>query len=158
MQKSYEILKKGIEKAGVKSVAAKLNVSPSLIYKWCQDSDDLNKITPSGTTNPLDRILMIYEITKDLEMINWICQKADGFFARNPGDDEFPSTGANVLKSVHSIIKEFSEALDAISQTYNDGKRITRKESERIRKEWEDLKCIGEGFVRACESGKFERQ
>lgn len=158
MQKSYQVLKNGIEKVGVKSVAAKLNVSPSLVYKWCQDADDTNMINPSGAANPLDRIQMIYETTEDPEMINWICQIADGFFARNPRGEEFTTISAKVLKNVHSLIKEFSEALEAISQSYNDGKRITRKESERIRKEWEDLKCIGEGFVRACESGKFEKQ
>ncbi|MGE0268236.1 MAG: phage regulatory CII family protein [Candidatus Omnitrophota bacterium] len=157
MQKSYEVLKNGIEKVGAKLVAAKLNVSQSLVYKWCQDSDEANKIIPSGAANPLDRVQQIYDATQDPEMINWICQKADGFFARNPKDNEFPTIGAKVLKNVHMLIKEFSEALEAISQSYDEGKRITRKESDRIRKEWEDLKCIGEGFVRACESGKFEK-
>lgn len=158
MQKSYQVLKKGIDKVGVKAVAARLNVSQSLVYKWCQDSDDTNRILPSGAANPLDRLLMIHEITGDNEIVNWMCAQAGGFFAPNPQDDELPSIGAKVLKNVHSMIREFSEALDAISQSYDEGKRITKKEAERIRKEWEDLKCIGEGFVRACEDGKFDKK
>ena len=158
VQKSYQVLKKAIDKVGVKAVAARMNVSQSLVYKWCQDSDDTAKIAPSGAANPLDRLQMIHEITEDNEIINWMCRHAGGFYAPNPQDHELPSVGGRVLKNVHSMIKEFSEALDAISQSYNEGKRITIKEAERIRKEWEDLKCIGEGFVRACEAGKFDKK
>ncbi|MBZ0166952.1 MAG: hypothetical protein K8I00_09100 [Candidatus Omnitrophica bacterium] len=158
MQKSYQVLKKGIDKVGVKAVAARMNVSQSLVYKWCQDADDTNKIVPSGAANPLDRLQMIYEITGDGEIINWMCQQAGGFFAPNPRDAELSTVGGKVLKSVHSMIKEFSEALEVISQSYNEGKRITKQEAEGIRKEWEDLKCIGEGFVRACEAGKFDKK
>jgi len=46
----------------------------------------------------------------------------------------------------------------AISRSYNDDKRISAKEARVKRKKLADLKKITEGFVRACESGRFERK
>ncbi len=154
MEKSYEVLKSVIDKVGAKVVASKLGLSQSMIYKWCQESEDApDKILPSGAANPLDRIQIIYELTKDPELINWICQMAQGYYVKNPSEAKI-NVDTKVLKNIHRFIKEFSETLDAISQSYAD-KKITQEEAKGIRKEWEELKRIGEGFVTACEQGKF---
>ena len=50
---SHEVLKKAMDNLGVKSVASKLNLSTSLVYKWCQPSESPND---SGAENPLDRL------------------------------------------------------------------------------------------------------
>ena len=79
--KSYEVLRKAIDQVGVKIVAAELNLSPALIYKWCQEcAKDDPELVASGAVNPLDRINEIYEKTKDVELINWICRMANGYF------------------------------------------------------------------------------
>ena len=61
MKTSYEIIKNAVNKIGVKTVAAELGVSPSLVYKWCEESEDtLSGSKNSGSANPLDRICKIY--------------------------------------------------------------------------------------------------
>ena len=158
MKKSHKILKGAIEKAGAKRVASLLNVSRSLVYKWCQYSGgDESYTEPSGASNPLDRLKMIYDETEDPEIINWVCQIADGHFVKNVGKDK-KFVDANILKNIQRFIKEFSEALDAITESYNHEKKITLQEAKEIRKEWEDLKSIGEGFVEACEAGRFNKK
>jgi len=157
MIQSDKILKEAIEKVGVKQLAGNLNVSQALIYKWCQESGDPTEGTASGAVNPLDRIQKIYESTEDVRLINWVCQLADGTFVPNPSKGKLPND-TKVLVNIQSIIKEFSEALAAISDSYMNGKRITLKESEDIRREWEDLKQVGESFVKACEMGYFDKQ
>ncbi len=111
----------------------------------------------SGAANPLDRLQKIYEITQDPEIIKWMCQMADGYFVQNPSKNK-KLVDASILKNIQAFIKEFSETLDVISASYNKGKRITEQEAKKIRKEWEDLKSIGEGFVMDCESGQFNKR
>ena len=154
--KSYEVLKKAIDRVGTKIVAAELNLSAALIYKWCQEcSKEGDDLTLSGAVNPLDRIKEIYEKTNDVELINWICRMANGYFVQNKLIDEI-KPAAELFKNTQSLIKGFSETLEKISECCDDN-RITHKEAENIRKEWEVLKSIGEGFVYACELGKFNK-
>lgn len=155
MKKSYKILKQAIDKVGVKTVTAKLKISSTLVYKWCQEKEEKDGPIASGAANPLDRIKAVYDMTQDIELINWICQAADGYYVKNPSKEKITSD-TKVMKSIHGFIKEFSETLEAISHSYSD-KSITMDEAKKIRKEWEDLKRIGEGFVQACELGKFDK-
>ena len=156
MKQSYQILKEAVEQEGVKSVASKLSLSSALVYKWCQDSgEDEVDSTASGAANPLDRIKKIYEATQDDAIIHWVCQVADGYFVKNMEVDKL-SCESKVVENIQQFIKSFSEALDSISESYQEGNKITCSEAERIRKEWEELKSIGEGFVQACEAGKFD--
>ena len=155
--KSHEILKKAIDQVGVKTMAADLNLSPALIYKWCQEhAKPEADLTMSGAVNPLDRIKEIYDKTKDVELINWICRMANGYFVQNTLIDELPYD-ARFLKNTQKMIQEFSETLEKISNCFDNDSKITHKESESIRKKWEDLKSTGEGFVYACEIGKFNK-
>lgn len=153
MLKSHEVLKKAIEKSGVKSVASDLKLSTALVYKWCQELSDKDDPSVSGAINPLDRIQQIYDKTKDAELINWVCQMANGYFVENALVDE--PRELRIFKNIQKMIKEFSETLEKISECFDNDQKITRQEAAQIRKEWEDLKRIGEGFVFACELGKF---
>ena len=63
---------------------------------------------------------------------------------------------SKVSKTTQKLINEFSETLEVISQAYDNDKKIDTKEANKIRKEWEDLKNVGESFVKACKLGKFE--
>ncbi len=154
MQESYYILKKTIERVGVKKVAMQIGLSQSLIYKWCQKAADEESWRQGGAVNPLDRIKQIYDLTQDVELINWICQVADGYFVKNsPVKRSNPD--AHALKNIQLFIKEFSQALDIISKSYDNDKKIDVKESAKIRKAWEGLKRVGEAFVTECEHGDF---
>ena len=157
MKKSYEILKVAFNETGVKFLSTNLKLSAVLLYKWCQEPAKPEEIVPKGAINPLERVAQIYNATKHIEIINWICQKANGYFVPNALVDEH-SLDTRLVKNTQKMIKEFSETLEKISDCFNNDGRITHKESESIRKEWEDLKRIGEGFVFACELGKFNRK
>ena len=155
--KSHEVLKKAIDQVGAKTIAADLNLSSALIYKWCQEcSKEDNDPTMSGAVNPLDRIMEIYEKTKDVELINWVCRMANGYFVQNALVDEH-TYDARIFKNTQKLIKQFSDTLEKISDSFDNDNKINAKEAESIRKEWEELKSIGEGFVYACELGKFNK-
>jgi hypothetical protein len=151
MKASHEVLKQTIARRGAKAVASDLNLSPSMIYKWCQPNDGPDS---SGAGNPLDRLLEICRITDDDAPINWLCQQSDSFRVKN-----MPVTGAacgGVLDNTQSILKEFSDVLEAVTDSYAHGQRIDQQEADRIRKEWEELKSVTEQFVHACEQGRFD--
>lgn len=157
MLKSCEVLKKAIEPVGAKSLAADLKLSTSIVYKWCEDPlKDIDKFQSSGAINPLDRIKQIYDKTRNIEVINWICRVANGYFVQNALIDE-PSLDVCLFKNTQKLIKEFSETLEEISESFDNDNRITRKEAGKIRVKWENLKSLGEGFVFACELGKFNK-
>ena len=52
-----------------------------MIYKWAEPGDPA---AGSGSTNPLDRIEALIRCTNDPRLVQWICQRAGGFFIRNP--------------------------------------------------------------------------
>lgn len=157
MKKSHQVLKNVINKIGVKRMARELHLSTALIYKWCQERPqfDVDELA-SGAINPLDRIRKVYELTQEEELVSWICQMADGYFVRNPRTEKGRHDHL-VVKSMQKLIREFSETLSAISESYADDKQISCAEAGKIREEWEGLKSVGEAFVRACEKGLFDR-
>lgn len=153
MKKSHEVLKQAITESGAKAVAADMGLSQSLIYKWCQASAGPDS---SGTDNPLDRLLEICQLTENEQPIDWLCEQTDSFRIHNPRLGE--STDHSVLGNTQAILKEFSEMLEAVTESYANGQRIDEAESSRIRKEWEDLKRVAEQFVHACEKGVFDQK
>ena len=149
--KSHEILKQSMENVGVKAIASDMHLSSSLLYKWCQPNDEPDE---SGATNPLDRVAKIFEVTGDQNVISWICRQADGFFAPNPkpGADSAESLFAHTQR----MVAEFSDLLQAVSQSYEQDGEVCEADARRIRQEWEELKGVGESFVSECESGLFK--
>ena len=77
---SHEVISKAVEQTSFKEVAAQMGVSLSLAYKWSQPDEQQG----SGTSNPLDRVRQLFEITKDPQLIQWLCHKANGVFVQNP--------------------------------------------------------------------------
>jgi len=148
---SHDVLRKTIGTVGDKALAAELGVSTSLVYKWCEPKANA---TDPGAGNPLDRLLKVCQLTSDVTPVEWLCCQTNGFRVDNPAPQ---SHDAAVLKSTQRILREFSEVLEAVSQSYEHANRIDRKEATRIRKEWEDLKRVAESFVMACEAGTFDR-
>ena len=143
---SHEVLRLSLEKANPKQVASVMGCSVSLVYKWAQSADD-----GSGTVNPLDRVLQLFQITKDDMLIHWLCRKSGCFLVRNPKVDkeEF-----DLMPATQTIVQQFAEMLTAISKAAADH-TITDDEAAIIRQEWDDLQRFTEGFVRCCENGDF---
>jgi len=148
---SYNVLKKAITAVGVKSVAADMSLSTSLVYKWCESKEGEEA---GGAANPLDRIDKIYQLTGDTSPISWLCQRAGGFFVENP--PRKTAADGPLLPVTQKILREFSELLEAVSNSLENDGHVDAKEAAKIRNEWEDLKSVAEGFVLACEKGRYE--
>jgi len=151
--KSWEVLREAVEKVGVKAVAARLNLSAALVYKWCQEppQDDPRG---SGARNPLDRLREIYEATQDERIVNWLCNAADGFYVRNPqvtpGREQ-----EDMLATTQRVVIDFGDLLSAVSRSIENDGQILPDEADRIRQAWERLKSKAECFVKACEQGLY---
>ncbi len=148
---SHEVLKEAFESPSTspKEVASALGVSLSLIYKWAQPHDG----TGSGSRNPLDRVEDLVRLTHHMGIVEWLCQKAGGYFVRNPKTSG--SKSYEVVPATHTIVQQFAGLLDAVSRAAQDND-ITPRESAEIRLVWDRLKAFTEGFVRCCEEGDFE--
>jgi hypothetical protein len=145
---SYELLQEVFEKAAPKKVSADLGLSLSMIYKWAEPPDHA---AGSGTGNPLDRIEALLQSTGDQRLVQWICQRAGGFFILNPKNSPHPHF---LIPATNEIVQEFADLLAVIATAAADS-QITRKEAEAIRARWEELKTVTEGFVACCEEGNF---
>jgi hypothetical protein len=147
---SHEVIKEAFNRTSPKAVAADLQVSLSLVYKWAQPCTDLG----SGSRNPLDRVKRLMELTGEPKIIEWLCHQAGGHFVRNP--EPAKSEPYEIETGTNQIVNQFAQLLGVITHAAAD-RSISTDESERIREVWDHLKSVTEGFVRSCEEGDFER-
>ena len=145
---SYELLHEVFDKKAPKQVAADLGLSLSMVYKWAEPP---NHAAGSGTGNPLDRIEALLKSTGDQRLVQWLCQRAGGFFILNPKNTPHPHF---LIPATNQIVQEFADLLAVIATAAADN-QITQAESKQIRARWEELKTVTEGFVACCEAGDF---
>jgi hypothetical protein len=144
---SHEVMKEVLKRTSAKQIAAEMGLSLSLIYKWAEPPVD---DTGSGASSPLDRVGQLIRITRDVRVAQWVCEQADGFFIRNPHN--IPPTG--VIPATNDIVQEFADMLATIARASEDN-TISKDEAKTIRRRWEELKSVTEGFVKAAEGGNF---
>jgi hypothetical protein len=147
---SHEVLQQAFDKVPPKAVADALGVSLSLVYKWAQPPEEGKG---SGLLNPLDRASELIKLTKDPDLIRWLCQRAGGYFVKNPAKS---GERMELAPAMNEIIQQFADMLGSISDAATDH-RISKRETQLIRKHWDELKTVTEGFVRACEEGDFDK-
>ena len=143
---SHELLREVFDKKAAKEISADLELSTSMIYKWAQPPNQ-----EGGIGNPLDRVEALIRSTGDQRIVQWICQRAGGFFILNPQNAPHPHY---LIPATNQIVQEFADLLAVVAHAAADEK-ITAPEAEQIRARWEELKSATEGFVAACESGDF---
>jgi hypothetical protein len=153
--KSFEVIRQAVDEPGVKAVAAALKVSPALVYKWCEPPADDSEPDQSGAKNPLDRVREMYALTKDIRLIRWLCNEADGFFVSNPVPEIRRSVDEAIFLETRGLVRDFSELLDAVTESHEDDSSIDPQEADLIRQKWEDLKACAERFVISCERGHY---
>ena len=153
--KSYEVIRQAVDEPGVKAVAAALKVSPALVYKWCEPPAEKEDPEQSGAKNPLDRVREMYELTKDIRLVRWLCNAAGGFYVANPVPELRKSMDETIFNETRSMVREFSELLDAVTASVEDDSHIDSDEADEIRQKWEDLKACVERFVIGCEKGHY---
>lgn len=147
---SHELIREVLQRSGTKRVASDLKLSLSSVYKWGEPvRDDLS----SGSTNPLDRIEALVKSTQDTRLVQWVCERAGGFFIQNP-KAKWPHP-YSAIPAANAIVQEFADLLAVVASATGDN-HITPKEAQAIRSRWEELKCATEGFVQGCESGQFK--
>lgn len=145
---SHELLREVFQRTTAKQIASDLGLSLSTIYKWAESDDG----TGSGSVNPLDRIEALILCTNDRRLVQWICQRAGGFFIQNPKCDKpHPEF---LIPATNEIIQEFADLLAVVATAASDN-QITAKEAASIRARWEELKSVTESFVACCEQGNF---
>ena len=147
---SHELLREVFQDGNVKDIAAQMDLSIPMVYKWAQPATE----TGSGATNPLDRMEALVRSTQDKRVVQWVCEKAGGFFITNPkGINPCPQA---VMPATNQIVQEFADMLAVIASAAVDN-AISKKEAQNIRGRWEELKTVTGGFVRCCEEGNFDR-
>ena len=142
---SHELLREVFQKCSAKQVAAEMDLSLSTIYKWAEPDDGAG----SGTPNPLDRIEALLKCTADPRIVQWICQRASGYFVNNPKAKNHPP---DVISGTNQIVQDFADLLATIATATADN-QITRQEADAIRARWEELKSVTEEFVVCAEQG-----
>ena len=145
---SHELLREVLQKSSVKQVAADLGLSLSMLYKWAEPDEG----DGSGAVNPLDRIEQLIRSTNDRRVVQWICERAGGFFILNPRTNK-PHPDF-LIPATNEIVQEFADLLAVIANAAGDNE-ISPPEAKRIRARWEELKSVTEGFVACCEEGNF---
>jgi len=73
----------------------------------------------------------------------------NGTFIKN---DDITVKNGNYQACMSDALREFGEVVSEIGKAMDDGV-VTPDEAGKIRKEWEDLKCVLESFVLAGEFG-----
>jgi len=145
---SHEVMREVLKKTSAKQIAAEMALSLSLIYKWAEPAEDASG---SGASSPLDRVGQLIRITRDARLAQWVCERAGGFYIRNP--QQLPRIQP-LIPITNDIVHEFADMLSTIATSSEDSV-ITKDEAREIRRRWEELKSVTEGFVAACEGGSF---
>jgi hypothetical protein len=153
--KSYEVIRNAVDEQGAKAVAGALKVSAALVYKWCELPADKEEPDAPGAKNPLDRVREMYLLTKDIRLIRWLCNEAGGFFVANPVPELRKSMDESIFTETRTMMRDFSELLDAVTESVEDDAQIDVGEADKIREKWEDLKACAERFTLACEKGHY---
>lgn len=151
--KSHELFRQLLLGRNAKELACALNLSTSTIYKWTEPSGEGG----SGTLNPLDRIEQIMKLAAadgDTSIPQWICQKAGGYFVKNPESNAGPKETDSVIVASNKIVQEFADMILMIATAAVDNS-IVPEEAREIRSRWQELKSTSEEFVNACEQGNF---
>lgn len=144
---SHEVMKEVLKQTSAKQIAGDMGLSLSLIYKWAEP----NEGDASAASSPLDRVGQLIRVTHDTRIAQWVCEQADGFYIRNPHN---LSPTETLIPATNDIVQEFADMLATIARASADNS-ISQEEAKTIRRRWEELKSVTEGFVKSAESGAF---
>ncbi len=142
---SKEAMKKAVKQTGVKEVATALTLSPSTLY---------NQMNCDDKTDILQRFVDFSALCGNDIAIKWACEQLGGTYI--PNIKVTPDRDVSASDCISRSLKEFADVMRVIGEAIADGS-ITQNEAEDIRKEWEEVKSLLEGFVFACELGYHQK-
>jgi hypothetical protein len=150
---THKVLKSSVDRAGPKRVARALDVSLSLVYKWTQPPRTKKNPSASGARNPLDKLVTIFHLSQDLEMIQFLCRVARGYYTSNP--EAVAADRSNFVTATVGALNDFADLMHHAEKSLSDDGIIDDEESKQLRKMWDRLKGQLERFIVACEEGHF---
>ncbi|MBX3473030.1 MAG: hypothetical protein KF754_01450 [Planctomycetes bacterium] len=153
LDQTHRVLKQAVERAGPKRVARALDVSLSLVYKWTQPPRTKRNPTASGARNPLDKLVTIFSLSQDLEVVHFLCQVARGYYTANPTQAGKPQQ--NFVSATVSSLNDFADLLQYAEKSLSDDGAIDEAEAGKLRRQWDRLKGRLEQFIVSCEEGQF---
>ena len=133
-----QILNKAVGKK-VKEIAHKTGLSKGYHYQ------ELRGDTP----NILERTKVYLDAEDGDTLIQHLCRTQNGFFYRDIERDSDMD-----FKIVPKILKEFSEFLNVLSSSLEDGV-ISDAEKEKLYSEWDDLSGVVQTLKRQIEKGEY---
>ena len=150
LMQAHEVIREVLKQTPAKQIAAEMGLSLSLVYKWAEPPVDESG---SGASSPLDRVGQLIRISGDQRIAQWACEESGGFFIRNPHQLKQSN---QLIPVTNNIVQEFADMLATIAKASEDNV-ITKDEARDIRRRWEELKSVTEGFVHSAEDGNFAR-
>jgi hypothetical protein len=151
---THEVLKSAIDRAGPKRVARALDVSLSLVYKWTQEPRTKRNPAASGARNPLDKLVTVFHLSQDLDLIQHLCRIAGGYYTENP--DMKNTRELSFVTATVTALNDFADLLQFAEKSLTDDGQIDSSESAKLRKHWDKLKGQLEHFIVSCEEGQFD--
>lgn len=151
---THKILKQAVDRAGPKRVARALDVSLSLVYKWTQPPRTKKNPAASGARNPLDKLVTIFHLSEDIEVIQFLCRIARGYYTSNPMLQG--KVGHSFVTATVGALNEFADLMQLAEKSLTDDGRIDESEAKNLRKDWDRLKGRLEHFIVACEEGAYD--
>ncbi len=113
-------------------------------------------LIPNFSTASLDRALSLYKATNDPRLIHWLCEQTGGFYVSNTPSPDNGTPPQRLAPATSKVVKQFADLLSTVASAAADSK-ITEREARSIRREWEKLKRVAEGYVQCCEEGNFKQ-
>ncbi len=107
---SHEVLKEVLKQTSAKQIAAEMNLSLSLIYKWAEPPTD---DSGSGANNPLDRIGQLIRASSDPRIAQWVCEQAGGFYIKNPQLLQHTGQLIPITNMIHAKSRRIRQFADA---------------------------------------------
>ncbi|MBZ0135366.1 MAG: hypothetical protein K8I27_03200 [Planctomycetes bacterium] len=153
LEDTHRILKQAVDRAGPKRVSRALDVSLSLVYKWTQPPRTKKNPGASGARNPLDKLVTIFHLSDDIELIQFLCRIARGYYTTNPSLGG--KVGHSFVTATVTALNDFADLMQLAEKSLTDDGEIDESEAKKLRKNWDRLKGRLEHFIVGCEEGAY---
>jgi len=154
LEDTHRILKQAVDRAGPKRISRALDVSLSLVYKWTQPPRSKKNPGASGARNPLDKLVTIFLLSEDIELVQFLCRVARGYYTSNPNLQG--KAGHSFVTATVSALNDFADLMHMAEKSLTDDGKIDEDEAQKLRKNWDRLKGRLEHFIVSCEEGAYD--
>jgi hypothetical protein len=154
LEDTHRILKQAVDRAGPKRISRALDVSLSLVYKWTQPPRTKKNPGASGARNPLDKLVTIFHLSEDIELVQFLCRVARGYYTTNPAQQG--RAGHSFVTATVTALNDFADLMQMAEKSLTDDGKIDEEEARKLRKNWDRLKGRLEHFIVSCEEGAYD--